>query len=162
MIKQKGGKAKMKRVFLISCALMFTLSLITGVYAEEAKTSEAKNATQDTIKCAPVAPLNAENDNYNNSPVNKLGRGVANAATCWLEVPAEICRVSEDKGPILGYTLGFVEGVFTTLFRGATGIFDAVTFIIPPYNKPLMDPEYAIDSFGDSFRSRADAESRPE
>jgi len=46
----------------------------------------------------------------------------------------------------MGATLGIVEGVYTSVFRVLTGAFDTVTFIIPPYNKPLMEPAYAVDS----------------
>jgi len=145
----------MKRILLILCALTFLLSLSIISYAQEAK-------TQSTAECIPDAPVKTEDMRYGKSPFNKLGRGAINTATCWLEIPAEVCRLSEEKGPFVGYTLGFAEGIFTTLLRGATGIFDAVTFIIPPYNKPLMKPEYAIDSLGDSFRSQADAQARPQ
>jgi len=142
----------MKKILLVSCALLITLSLCNVIYAQEAK-------AQKQTECAST-PVDTADMRYNKSPINKLGRGVANTATCWLEIPAEACRVTEEKGPLVGYTLGIVEGFFTTLLRGATGIFDAVTFLIPPYDKPFMQPEYAIDSFGDSFKSNADAEQR--
>ncbi|MDD4953429.1 MAG: exosortase system-associated protein, TIGR04073 family [Candidatus Omnitrophica bacterium] len=81
---------------------------------------------------------------YENSPINKLGRGTINTATCWAEVPARVFEVSNRHDPLTGFTLGTVEGVFTGIFRGLTGIFDAVTFIIPPYDEPIMQPEYAL------------------
>jgi len=38
-----------------------------------------------------------------------------------------------------------VEGTITAVIRGFTGIFDALTFFAPPYDQPLMEPEYAIN-----------------
>lgn len=142
----------MKRALFIFCAFALVLALNTGVLAEEAKKTDANS-------CPAV---DTQDMRYSKSPINKLGRGVINTATCWLEVPAEIGRVGAVKGPFVGYTLGLVEGLFTTMLRGATGMLDAVTFIIPPYDKPLMQPEYAADSFGEGYNDIADAQARPE
>lgn len=109
--------------------------LLTDIYAE----SEVDTGNYDeTIETSEIK--------YTNSPVNKLGRGVVNTATCWAEIPAEIFAVSKDSDPVAGCTLGLAKGIFTGLLRGLTGIYDAVTFLIPPYNKPLMEPEYALQS----------------
>ena len=134
--------------------VVFMFLFIYSVSAEESKPAENKD-------CVPTAPLNSEKMNYGKTPFNKLGRGAVNTATCWLEIPAEVCRVSEKNGPLVGYTVGTGLGVFTTLMRGLTGIFDVATFVIPPYGKPLMDPEYAADSLSDSASSCADAQARP-
>lgn len=143
----------MKKALFLFCAFALVLTLAIDVFAEEAKTGES---TKDS------PAIETQDMRYPKSPFNKLGRGALNTATCWLEVPAEVCRVSADKGPIAGYTLGLAEGFFTTLLRGATGIFDAVTFLIPPYNRPLMQPEYAVDSFCEGFVDNAEEQVRPE
>lgn len=82
---------------------------------------------------------------YDNSPMNKLDRGIANTATFWAELPADVCKVSREKDPLSGVTIGAVQGTFNAIVRGCTGIFDIVTFFAPPYNKPIMKPEYAIN-----------------
>ena len=82
--------------------------------------------------------------NYNNTALNKLGRGLINTGTCWAEIPASIFKVSKENDPLVGTTLGTAEGLVNGVWRGLTGIFDVVTFAIPPYNKPLMKPEYAL------------------
>jgi putative exosortase-associated protein (TIGR04073 family) len=80
------------------------------------------------------------------TPLNKLIRGLVNVATCIVELPASIVEVSRDKGFVKGATLGVADGLVTTVVRLGTGLFDAVTFVIPPYDKPLLKPEYAIES----------------
>jgi putative exosortase-associated protein (TIGR04073 family) len=85
------------------------------------------------------------------TPVNKLMRGLVNCLTCLVELPAAICDITKRKGPLLGSTLGVVDGIFTSFMRLGTGAFDAVTFVIPPYDKPLLKPEYAIDSAVDKM-----------
>jgi putative exosortase-associated protein (TIGR04073 family) len=90
--------------------------------------------------------------NYQNTPVNKFGRGVVNTATCWAEIPGEFFRVSNQSDPSIGLTLGVMQGTINAILRGAVGIFDTLTFFIPPYNKPEMKPEYALQSADKSFR----------
>ncbi len=132
----------MRKQLCILCSVILAMSLLVSANAEEVQ--------------APVTDygyaIDTDNIHYENSPVNKLGRGIINTATCWAEVPASIAKVSKQTDPFVGATLGTVEGVFTGILRGITGIFDAVTFVIPPYNKPMMEPEYALKSADDRMK----------
>lgn len=132
----------MRRVFLITCVLILIslLSMAGYIYAE------ADNSDSQT----PGYGIETSEIQYTSTPINKLGRGAINTVTCWAEVPAGIFSVSKRLDPLAGCTLGLVEGLFNGILRGLTGIYDAVTFIIPPYNKPLMKPEYALQSVDDS------------
>ena len=122
------------RNFLIICCIGMSVCWVTGItYAQQSK--ETQQDAQYTI--------DTDNIRYESSPVNKFGRGLINAATCWLEVPAEVYRVAKEKGNFVGGTLGLLQGVCSTLLRAATGVVDVATFIIPPYNHPLIQPEYA-------------------
>lgn len=129
----------MKRTILAFLWVVLVLLIAVNVFAEEGETASS-------------AVIDADNMNYENTPINKFGRGVANTATCWAEIPAEVAKVSKEKDPFLGCTLGFAQGIFTTLVRGATGLFDVVTFIIPPYNEPVMQPEYAVENADGKFK----------
>lgn len=122
------------RIILLTCVFTLAISMFftTGIYAYE---YDYDAYTGEAIK---------DDISYKNTPINKLGRGTINTATCWAEVPARVFKVSNKYDPLTGLTLGTVEGVFSGIFRGLTGIFDAVTFLIPPYNKPVMQPEYAL------------------
>lgn len=97
------------------------------------------------------ALITQENFNFNKTPLNKLLRGVINTTTCLGEVPTEVYNVSRKNDPLIGATLGFTKGFVLAIFRGISGIFDAVTFIVPPYNRPLMEPEYVFDRWDDAF-----------
>jgi putative exosortase-associated protein (TIGR04073 family) len=87
------------------------------------------------------------------TPVNKLIRGLVNSLTFLVEIPASIFDVTKRKGGLAGATLGVADGFFTSFMRLGTGLFDLVTFPIPPYDKPLLKPEYAIDSAVDKMSS---------
>lgn len=132
----------MKRKLQILCSVILALSLLAPADAQETQTEVIDNNYS----------IDGNNISYENSPVNKLGRGLINTATCWAEVPASVAKVSEQSDPFIGTTLGAVEGVFTGILRGITGLFEAVTFVIPPYNKPIMEPEYALKSADDNLK----------
>jgi len=100
----------------------------------------------------PGFSIDTKEINYMNSPVNKLGRGLINTATCWVEVPAEIARVSNERDPALGWTLGLAQGAINGIIRGAVGLFDTLTCVFPPYDKPKMQPEYALTSADEAFK----------
>lgn len=101
----------------------------------------------------PVFQVDGDKIPYQNSPLNKLERGVVNMATFWVELPAEVARVSKEKDPAMGATVGVANGIFTSALRGVTGILDTVTFLIPSYTKPAMKPEYAIQGADEKIRA---------
>jgi putative exosortase-associated protein (TIGR04073 family) len=123
------------RILLIYCALILVLSPAVGIYAEE--TEDESVSAEYSIQTSDI--------NYKNSPVEKFGRGVINAATCWAEVPRQAIEVSQEEDPFVGGTLGVFEGVLTGVVRCVTGVFEAVTCIVPPYDQPLMQPTYALE-----------------
>ncbi len=119
--------------------LLFALMLLMFFNRQQSWAQEQKEAGS--------ADIDARNIQYDKTPLNKLGRGVINTLTCLLEVPGEAIKVGQEKDPLTGATLGIVEGFCTAGLRGLTGIFDTITFLIPPYDKPKMLPEYALQSF---------------
>jgi putative exosortase-associated protein (TIGR04073 family) len=119
----------MKFVILILCAVLISVSFPTTGHCE----------------------MDTRLTTLGNTPVNKLIRGLVNCLTFPLELPASICDVTKRKGLLSGCTLGVADGFFTSLLRLGTGVIDTVTFPIPPYDKPLLKPEYAIDSAADKM-----------
>jgi putative exosortase-associated protein (TIGR04073 family) len=85
------------------------------------------------------------------TPLHKLERGVINICTCPLELPASMISVADEKGEIFGFFIGTAEGVVTSAFRALSGVYDTLTFLIPSYSKPIMEPEYAIQSLENVF-----------
>ncbi len=78
--------------------------------------------------------------------LHKLGRGIANIATC----PGELIRTPELVGRKDGYlaamTVGILQGAWRTILRGVTGVFEVATFYaeIPKDYAPLMKPEFVF------------------
>lgn len=97
---------------------------------------------------APVRPLAAE------TPVGKLGRGVTNFLTCPMEIPTNMGKAVQKHGSFAnGAWEGFFSGVFWTLARLMTGIYDIVTFPVPlPWNyEPVLKPPYVMDEWHATF-----------
>ena len=85
---------------------------------------------------------------YADSPIRKLGRGLANVATCVLEVPIRINEANEESGPIAAITWGVVNGLYRTCLRAVVGIYEVGTFIIPypaHYEPIITDPEFFFE-----------------
>lgn len=75
----------------------------------------------------------------------KLGRGIANVATGWIELPRNIYDTSvETNNPLMGITYGTLKGVGMTIVRTGAGAYDVVTFLfpVPEDYKPLLSPEF--------------------
>jgi putative exosortase-associated protein (TIGR04073 family) len=78
-------------------------------------------------------------------PENKLGRGLGNMT--------EIVRMGEMQrsmeqtalwdGPNQMRPLGFTRGFTRTMARTGIGIYEVITFPIPPYD-PLLTPKYPV------------------
>ena len=86
----------------------------------------------------------AVNSPYVSGSLRKLGRGIANVITC----PAELIRtptlVGRRDGLVAELSVGIVEGLWMTVVRGVTGVFEVVTFYaeIPKGFEPLVKPEF--------------------
>lgn len=76
----------------------------------------------------------------------KLGRGVANTLTGWVELPKNIYNTSVEDNAFSGMTLGLAKGAGMTLVRTGTGIYEIATFPFPlPENYvPILEPEYVF------------------
>ena len=64
-------------------------------------------------------------------PIHKMGRGVVNVLTGWIELPKHIHLGSQEVNPVTGITRGLLKGAGLTLLRGGVGLYEAVTFPIP-------------------------------
>ena len=76
----------------------------------------------------------------------KLGRGIANFFTGWVEIPAEFGRVIEKKGDLAAVFVAPFTGIAKAIGRTAVGLYDALTFPIPfPSGyKPVIEPEFVL------------------
>lgn len=130
----------MKAIIFVVYILLFGFLMATNIFGQDSASTTA-----------PVrAPslLDAKDITFERLPFNKLARGATNTLFFWLEVPAGVHQTAkEENNEFIGFSLGLIKGVFTGFLRGVTGIFDLVTFIIPPYDRPLMEPEYVFSRF---------------
>ena len=79
-------------------------------------------------------------------PFTKLGRGVANTLTGWVELPKNIYNVSVQDNAFSGMTLGLAKGAGMSLVRTGAGIYEIATFPfpLPEDYKPILEPEYVF------------------
>jgi len=78
----------------------------------------------------------------------KLGRGIVNVVTGWVELPKNIYDTSvETNNPLMGITYGTLKGVGMTVVRTGAGAYDVVTFLFPiPQNyQPVLKPEFVFE-----------------
>lgn len=76
----------------------------------------------------------------------KLGRGIVNIATGWVEIPRNIYDVSVETNPFTGITYGALKGAGLTIVRTGAGVYDIATFLFPvPHDYlPVIDPEFVL------------------
>ena len=83
---------------------------------------------------------------YAQNPIKKLGRGVANIITGWVEIPKNVYETTQDENILMGLTVGLAKGLGMSVIRTGAGIYDTVTFPfpIPQDYEPLLEPEYVL------------------
>lgn len=72
-------------------------------------------------------------------PIHKMGRGVVNVITGWIELPKQISLGKEEENPVVGIGQGLLKGAGLTLLRMGVGLYEAVTFPIP-YPRDFASP----------------------
>ncbi len=111
----------MKKTGLILLSLVLVVAILTT-----ASTSYAQNAFEKSMR--------------------KLGRGIVNTTTGWMEIPKQIYTESTDKNIAVGLTYGTAKGVGMGLVRTGAGVIDTVTFPFPINDySPLLEPEFVFE-----------------
>lgn len=112
----------------VACAVVLTAGLATPVFA-----SMPEGAKEDR-------------SGYTDGMLRKLGRGIANVFTSPLEIPRTIEIVGLRDGWGAGATVGTLQGIWRTVLRLASGVYEVVTFPaeIPKDFAPLMKPEFVF------------------
>jgi len=87
--------------------------------------------------------------------LRKLGRGIANVTTCFIEIPYQITKSTQEDGGTAGATVGVIKGLFCTVGRCLAGIYDVITFPIPVPKgyKPIIDPEFVAQEREDAYNA---------
>lgn len=79
--------------------------------------------------------------------VRKLGRGLVNVATGWVELPMQVSSGMSEAGGIQGLFLGLGKGAVWAVLREGAGVYDTATFLLPIPSDygPIMQPPTAFD-----------------
>ena len=96
------------------------------------------------IAVAVLMVLSIATASYAQDPAKKLGRGLANILTGWIELPKNIYDTSVEDNPLAGLTIGLAKGIGMTIVRTGAGIYEVVTFPfpIPDDYAPVLEPEF--------------------
>ena len=80
------------------------------------------------------------------SPTAKLGRGIANVITGWVEIPKRIAETSNTQGMAAGLTWGLLRGMGHGFVRTAAGFYELFTFPFPapPDYEPVIQPAFVF------------------
>ncbi|MFH1594161.1 MAG: exosortase system-associated protein, TIGR04073 family [Candidatus Omnitrophota bacterium] len=81
-------------------------------------------------------------------PATKVGRGLANILTGWVEIPKNIYDTSVEDNIFSGLTIGLAKGVGMAIVRTGAGVYETITFPfpIPEDYAPVLEPEYVFSA----------------
>lgn len=84
------------------------------------------------------------------TPLDKLGRGVAGMVGGVLELPGNMVEETDRHGAS-GIPVGFAKGLGMIVAREVTGVYEFVTAPIPvPHDyEPVLEPAYPWDYFNE-------------
>ncbi len=95
-----------------------------------------------------IGLLSVSSPSYAQGSMNKLGRGVVNTLTGWLEIPKGIVDESKASNVFTGLTVGTIKGLGLGLVRTGAGIYEALTFPfpIPEGYAPIVKPDFVYSN----------------
>ena len=99
------------------------------------------------VVIAIVVILNMATPSYAQDATKKLGRGLVNILTGWIELPKNIYETSVESNPLAGITIGLAKGLGMTVVRTGAGVYETATFPfpLPQEYKPILEPEYVLE-----------------
>ena len=114
------------------------------VYGEEGMAKRALQAV--AVPAVVMIMITACTVCFASDAFTKLGRGLANTLTGWVELPKNVYNTSKEDNAFAGMTLGLAKGAGMTLVRTGAGIYEIATFPfpLPEDYKPILEPEYVF------------------
>ena len=100
------------------------------------------------ICVAIVTILSIASASYAQDPAKKLGRGIANILTGWVEIPKNIYNTSIESNPLVGLTVGTAKGIGMSIVRTGAGVYELITFPfpLPEDYMPILEPEFVFQT----------------
>ena len=116
---------RMFGALLISCSIVIAQSCVA--VADDYRTIE-NSSPQEVV----------------NGMMTKAGRGLANVATGWVELPKQIYTTSKEDGTARGIFIGPFKGMGMMLVRTVAGAGELLTFFVayPGFYDPYFDPGF--------------------
>ena len=95
-----------------------------------------------------IGLLAVSSPSYAQDSFHKLGRGLVNTFTGWLEIPKGVVDESKANNVFTGLTVGTIKGLGLGLVRTGAGIYETLTFPfpIPEGYEPIVKPEFVYSS----------------
>ena len=136
----------MKKTLLLTVIVMAFLFISTLLYAqaEGILPLGANQVSPDFLKMINSRPK-LVSEGFEDTPIEKFGNGVINAAVGWADIPTKVVKVSEENDVVMGSTFGLAEGVVSSVTRTVSGTYDVITCGFSPYDKPSMKTEYKVN-----------------
>ncbi|CAN5283535.1 hypothetical protein BH09SUM1_BH09SUM1_15500 [soil metagenome] len=77
---------------------------------------------------------------------HKLGRGIVNVLTGWVEIPKNIAKEWRRTDPFTGTVVGLIKGLGWGIARTFAGFYEVISFPFPvPRNyEAIMQPEFVL------------------
>lgn len=113
-----------KRTFLLAAA--FGLLVASQAFAQSESIWEKANS-----------------DQYGKKAGGMLGRGVINAATCFVDVIVHTVEGTKEGTPFVGTLTGLGSGIACTALRATSGVLDVATFWVPGFNGLPVSRSYS-------------------
>ena len=77
----------------------------------------------------------ADSPKYGEKAGGMLGRGLLNAATCFVDMPVQMAKGAQESKPeFIGGIGGFAKGAACTVLRAGSGVLDVATFWVPGFH----------------------------
>ncbi len=76
----------------------------------------------------------AQSPHYGKKAGGMLGRGLVNAATCFVDVIVQTVQGTQNGAPFVGTLTGLGGGIGCTALRATSGVLDVATFWVPGFN----------------------------
>ena len=96
-----------------------------------------------------TAPIAAMRPAHAQDAMSKLGRGIANVSTAWVEVPKNVNEtIDREKNFAAGMTRGLGRGVGKAVLRVGAGLYEIFTFPFPGEDdyEPFLTPAYVFSA----------------
>lgn len=84
----------------------------------------------------------AQSDQYGKKVGGMLGRGLVNAATCFVDIIVQTVNGTKEGPPFVGSLTGLGGGIACTALRATSGVLDVATFWVPGFNGIPVSKHY--------------------